>query len=122
MRAPTGIGSFNAARLSRWIAAALLLHAMTVSGCSEQVNSPTAPESAPALAATTTALTFAQVSSGNYHACGVTTDHIAYCWGYNAYGQLGDGTTTLRRTPVAVASGLRFRQVSTGDFHTCGVT
>jgi alpha-tubulin suppressor-like RCC1 family protein len=40
----------------------------------------------------------------------------------NAYGQLGDGTTVRRLTPVAVAGGLSFAQVSTGDLHTCGKT
>jgi alpha-tubulin suppressor-like RCC1 family protein len=40
---------------------------------------------------------------GSAHACGVTTDHRAYCWGWNWAGQLGDGTTqVIRTTPVAV--------------------
>lgn len=43
-----------------------------------------------------------------------------YCWGSNRYGQLGDGTTVFRRTPVAVAGGLRFKQVGAGTYHTCG--
>ncbi|MBI3634293.1 MAG: fibronectin type III domain-containing protein, partial [Candidatus Yonathbacteria bacterium] len=30
------------------------------------------------------------------------TDGTVYCWGYNAYGQLGDNTTTKRYTPVKV--------------------
>jgi len=51
----------------------------------------------------------------------------AYCWGYNAYGQLGDGTTTDRLVPTPVAGGLTFAAVSAGPIvpfygHTCGVT
>jgi alpha-tubulin suppressor-like RCC1 family protein len=52
----------------------------------------------------------------------VTTDDRAYCWGANHSGQVGEGTTTHRLRPVAVAGTLRFRQVSTGTFHSCGVT
>jgi hypothetical protein len=50
-----------------------------------------------------------------------------YCWGLTASGELGDGTTTRRLTPVAVAGGLFFSQVSAGGYqgigsHTCGRT
>ena len=66
--------------------------------------------------------TFASVSAGDYHACGVTTTGTAYCWGYGGNGRLGDGTTTDRTTPVAVSGGLMFASVSAGAYHTCGVT
>jgi alpha-tubulin suppressor-like RCC1 family protein len=62
---------------------------------------------------------------GLSHTCGVTTGSRAFCWGSNDYGQLGNGTTTQRLTPVAVAGGLTFRHVSVGTGHypfTCGVT
>jgi alpha-tubulin suppressor-like RCC1 family protein len=69
-------------------------------------------------------LRFRDVSAGVNHTCGVSyPDNRAYCWGYNGEGELGDGTTTWRSTPVAVAAGtLRFRQVQAGNVHTCGVT
>ena len=51
----------------------------------------------------TSVLTFAHVSAGGAHTCGVTTEGVAYCWGWNGFGQLGDGTTTTRTKPVAVA-------------------
>jgi alpha-tubulin suppressor-like RCC1 family protein len=34
--------------------------------------------------------------------CGLTTGGIAYCWGYNSVGQVGDRTTTQRTIPYAV--------------------
>jgi len=62
------------------------------------------------------------VSTEGFHTCGETTQNRAYCWGDNYYGQLGDGTTTRRLTPVAVAGGLFFSQMSAGYGWTCGRT
>lgn len=67
-------------------------------------------------------LTFESVSAGFNHACGLTPDGAAYCWGYNHYGQLGDGTTIDRDGPVPVLGGLTFRMLSGDRYHTCGVT
>jgi alpha-tubulin suppressor-like RCC1 family protein len=93
-------------------------------GCSEDAQSPTGPETVPALADRPAhGLSFRQVSAGRFHTCGVTSGHLAYCWGQNFNGELGDGTTRNDRlTPVAVAGGLRFREVRAGNQHTCGVT
>jgi alpha-tubulin suppressor-like RCC1 family protein len=75
-------------------------------------------------------LRFRQVAAGDQHACGVTTEYRAYCWGQNSQGQLGVGTNTGPETcgvpcstkPVAVHGGLTFRQIGVGLYHTCGVT
>src|SRR3989454_155827 len=67
-------------------------------------------------------LTFATVSAGIRHTCGLTVTGAAYCWGENIVGQLGDGTTTDRLTPVLVVGGVSFTAVRAGDYHTCGVT
>jgi alpha-tubulin suppressor-like RCC1 family protein len=65
---------------------------------------------------------FSQVSVGDGISCGVTTSQVAYCWGTNSQGELGDGTVTERHRPVAVAGGLAFRQISAGENDACGVT
>jgi alpha-tubulin suppressor-like RCC1 family protein len=68
-------------------------------------------------------LPFVQVDAGEQHTCGLTyPDRRAYCWGSGVAGALGNGTTTTRLRPVAVAGGRAFRQVSAGGDHTCGVT
>lgn len=62
----------------------------------------------------------ASVACGAMHACALTTAGAVRCWGYNAYGQLGDGTTTNRTTSVAV-SGLSsgVTQIGAGILSTC---
>src|SRR5467141_886670 len=69
-------------------------------------------------------LTFAAVSAGTYHTCGLTRAGAAYCWGGNANGQLGDGSTTGELKPVVVAApaGVSYAVVSARFLHTCGVT
>jgi alpha-tubulin suppressor-like RCC1 family protein len=50
---------------------------------------------------------FAQVSAGADHACGKTPAGVAYCWGNNLLGALGDGTwQNTRTTPVPVAGAM----------------
>jgi alpha-tubulin suppressor-like RCC1 family protein len=71
--------------------------------------------------AVTGGLHFFQVSAGQIFSCGLTTDSLAYCWGSNQNGQLGDGSTTDHLTPTAVAGGRRFRQLRLGHTHACAI-
>jgi len=66
-------------------------------------------------------LRFRSVSAGAFFTCGLTTGDLAYCWGYNNSGVLGDGTTIQRVRPVAVAGGRKFRQISAGSDHACAL-
>jgi alpha-tubulin suppressor-like RCC1 family protein len=43
-----------------------------------------------------------QIAGGRFHTCSVDSAGRAKCWGNNLWGQLGDGTTTFRSTPVGV--------------------
>ena len=79
--------------LTRWGLPALVLVVAALAGA--LVRSPTPPASAaPALT----------IAAGDAHTCALLGDGSARCWGQNYYGQLGDGTTTDRHTPVAVSS------------------
>jgi alpha-tubulin suppressor-like RCC1 family protein len=69
-----------------------------------------------------TGVRFVSVSAGQLHTCGLTKEGTVHCWGDNHWGQLGDGTTSIRTTPVAIASNHRFVDLAAGDAHTCAIT
>jgi alpha-tubulin suppressor-like RCC1 family protein len=52
----------------------------------------------------------------------VTMNEVAFCWGHNSSGQLGDGTHTTRLVPTRVLTDLRFIAAPAGDAHTCALT
>jgi alpha-tubulin suppressor-like RCC1 family protein len=62
------------------------------------------------------------VTGGYYHSCALTTKGKVRCWGYNAYGELGDGTTTNSLKPVTVAGLAKAKAVSAGFEYTCALT
>jgi alpha-tubulin suppressor-like RCC1 family protein len=69
-------------------------------------------------------LKFARIAVGDEFTCGLTTRGAAYCWGYNGYGQLGDGTVTDSEVdgPQAVIGGYRFVSLTAGEHHICALT
>ena len=77
---------------------------------------------------------FSQISGSKYNgdptygfSLAVGSDGNAYAWGYNRYGQLGDGTTTTRTTPVKVSkpvgapTDFTYVQVSGGYYHSLAI-
>lgn len=56
------------------------------------------------------------------HACGLTTEGEALCWGRDFQGRLGTGALGGSSLPVPVAGSLRFKGVTVGAEHSCGLT
>jgi hypothetical protein len=66
-------------------------------------------------------INFRSIEVGLDQACGVSTVNVAYCWGNNIYGSLGNGTQMSSSIPVAVSGGHSWQVVSAGST-ACGVT
>ena len=75
-----------------------------------------------------------QISLGNVHTCVLLGDNLltsdineegtVKCWGYNYYGQLGDGTSgsdANKNTPTVVPDLTNVSKVFLGDFNTCAL-
>lgn len=66
------------------------------------------------------------VSMGGYSACAINSSDMAYCWGRNDVGQLGNGSTTGSFTPVPVSTsgvlaGKTMLAISSGTNHACAI-
>ncbi len=63
------------------------------------------------------------IATGSFHSCAGLTVGLSgggvKCWGYNQYGQLGDGTTTDSLVPVDVLGVTNARTVAAGGLHSC---
>ncbi len=68
---------------------------------------------------------FVDIDAGGTHACALTSDGVAWCWGRNDEGQLGvahDAFDPEAPLPVRVDADLRFTSLRAGNRFTCGVT
>ncbi len=60
------------------------------------------------------------ITGGDGHSLALGSDGTLYAWGYNDHGQLGDGTTADRHTPVTVTlpGGVRATAIVAGGGHS----
>jgi alpha-tubulin suppressor-like RCC1 family protein len=78
--------------------------------------------------------TLTEISAGEYHSCALDSSGLAYCWGDNVDGDVGDGTTdgstadhdTSQLVPAAVVTsgvlaGRTLTRIVSGGYHSCAV-
>ena len=61
------------------------------------------------------------IAAGSDHTCAIVAGGEVRCWGWNASGQLGDGTYTNRPVPVPVSGLSGATAIAAGRNHTCAV-
>ncbi len=62
------------------------------------------------------------LTAGGAHTLALGADGTVYAWGSNLRGQLGQGDTSLRRSPTAVPLGARAIAIAAGGAHSIAVT
>ena len=63
-----------------------------------------------------------RVTAGFAFTCALGTSGATYCWGVNAHGELGNGSTESMSEIPVVVTGPRFSAIDAGTRHVCGIT
>jgi len=114
----TGVATVDANGRIRTFATGLATITATVENLHSNINVNVVPH-------------FTLIASGSQHTCGITGTQRLYCWGSDANGNLGAGTSTsgcaqifggCSLVPIPVTGAERFVSVTAGEFHTCALT
>jgi len=85
-------------------------------------NSKTTPTK-PVVVSMPTGVSATEIAAGGFHSLALGTNGKLYSWGYNAYGQLGDGTTSDHVIPAAITSlVVTITGISAGLYHSVAMT
>lgn len=64
---------------------------------------------------------WSQIAGGRLHTVALKTDGTLWAWGGNTYGNLGDGTTTDKSTPIQIGTETNWAKVCAGGYHTLAI-
>ena len=61
------------------------------------------------------------IVAGYYHSLMINADGQLYAWGYNEYGQLGDGSNTNKNIPARIGTSTNWVKVVAGAYHNLAI-
>ncbi len=61
------------------------------------------------------------IAVGGFHTCALMNSSRVMCWGANWHGEIGDGTTDNRLSPVEVSDFYNVQYIAAGSYHTCAL-
>jgi alpha-tubulin suppressor-like RCC1 family protein len=87
-------------------------------------NGTTTASTTPVKVSLPAGTTVKEIAAGDAHSLARTSTGQVLAWGFNADGELGDGTTIDRHRPVSVAlpPGVTVTGIAAGEFHSLAVT
>ncbi len=94
-------------------------------GLGELGDGTTTDRPKPVQASLPSGTTVTAVSAGGGDSLALTSTGQVLAWGYNTFGQVGDGTTTLKRPtpgPVSLPAGAKVTAVDAGGYHNLALT
>jgi alpha-tubulin suppressor-like RCC1 family protein len=59
-----------------------------------------------------------KVSAGSHHVVALKKDGTLWAWGNNSHGQLGDGTSENKNSPVRIGMDTKWVSISAGGMHS----
>lgn len=62
-----------------------------------------------------------KVATGDFHSIAIKDDGTLWAWGYNCYGQVGDGTVTNKLEPTHIGTDKDWVKVGGGYHHTVAI-
>ena len=68
-----------------------------------------------------TSTNWVSITCGYMHTLGIKSNGTLWAWGYNNYGQLGDGTSIDKSSPLQIGTSINWISISAGYEHTIGV-
>ena len=74
-----------------------------------------------ALTQNASAQCWSQISAGDFHTLAIKTDGTLWAWGYNQFGEVGDGTIIYKNLPTQIGTDNNWSKITAGANHSLAI-